>query len=70
VNYVVVRKDGIFQRWDDIAESAAISNADSFLLCLPEADWRKLVGEPSEGETFSQLESAYITKRGWKDGSN
>jgi hypothetical protein len=66
MNYVVVRKDLVFQRWDDIAESAAISNADSFVLCLPEKEWRALVGTPTKTETFAEIEKAYIAKRGWK----
>lgn len=30
-----------------------------------ETDWRLLVGEPLEGETFEQREAAYITSLGW-----
>jgi hypothetical protein len=67
MNYIMVGKDKIVRRQDDISESAAISCANNFLLCMPVDDWRKLVGEPKEGETFEKKEAAYIIKRGWKD---
>ncbi len=32
---------------------------------ISEADWRALVGEPEEGETFASRELSYIASRGW-----
>ncbi len=31
-----------------------------------EEDWRAMVGEPKEGETFEQREKEFITKQNWR----
>jgi len=67
MNYVVVLRDKVLHRWSDVAENSAFGNAANALLYLLEADWRKLVGEPKQGETWEQTEAAFIKARGWTD---
>ncbi len=33
---------------------------------ITENDWKAIIGEPSEGSTFEELELDYIKNRGWK----
>lgn len=50
--------------WDTSEGDVTALPKDSSLISV--ADWRLLVGEPAEGETFEQREAAYIKQMGWK----
>lgn len=50
--------------WDTHKGDCTVLPKDASL--ISEADWRLLVGEPAEGETFEEREAAYIKSMGWE----
>ena len=69
MNHIVVRADKVVRRWE-ISETDKVSAATGFLFFMSDEDWRKLIGDPSKGETFEQLETEYIKLRGWTNDSD